>query len=59
LRTKGVRTSLWEKTIERLRGLDIEADAAEIAPVLRSVERRLARYIASGVARQCHQAARL
>src|SRR3990167_4832185 len=46
LRTKGVRTSLWEKTIERLRGLDIEADAAEIAPVLRSVERRLSRYIA-------------
>lgn len=46
LRTKGVRTSLWEKTIERLRGLDIESDAAEIAPVLRSVENRLARYIA-------------
>lgn len=46
LRTKGVRTALWEKTIERLRGLDIEADAAEIAPVLRSVEKRLARYIA-------------
>ena len=46
LRTKGVRTSLWEKTIDRLRGLDIEADATEIAPVLRSVERRLARYIA-------------
>jgi len=46
LRTKGVRTSLWEKTIERLRGLDIEADAVEIAPVLRSVEKRLARYIA-------------
>lgn len=45
LRTKGIRTSLWEKTIERLRGLDIEADAAEIAPVLRSVEKRLARYI--------------
>lgn len=46
LRTKGVRTSLWEKTISRLRGLDIEADAAEIAPVLRSVEKRLARYVA-------------
>ncbi len=46
LRTKGVRTALWEKTIKRLRGLDIEADAAEIAPVLRSVEKRLARYIA-------------
>jgi putative ATP-dependent endonuclease of OLD family len=46
LRTKGVRTSLWEKTISRLKNLDIEADAAEIAPVLRSVEKRLARYIA-------------
>lgn len=46
LRTKGVRTSLWEKTIDRLRGLDIEDDAVEIAPVLRSVEKRLARYIA-------------
>lgn len=46
LRTKGVRTTLWEKTIERLRGLNIEADATEIAPVLRSVERRLKRYIA-------------
>lgn len=46
LRTKGVRTTLWEKTIARLRGLDIEADAAEIAPVLRSVEKRLARYVA-------------
>ncbi len=46
LRTKEVRTSLWEKTIERLRGLDIEADATEITPVLRSVEKRLSRYIA-------------
>lgn len=46
LRTKGVRTSLWEKTIERLRGLDIESDTIEIAPVLRSVEQRLSRYIA-------------
>jgi putative ATP-dependent endonuclease of OLD family len=45
LRTKGVRTSLWEKTINRLRELDMEADAAELAPVLRSVEKRLARYI--------------
>jgi putative ATP-dependent endonuclease of OLD family len=46
LRAKGVRTSLWEKTIGRLRGLDIESDATEIAPVLRSVEKRLSRYIA-------------
>ncbi|WP_343726957.1 ATP-dependent nuclease [Burkholderia seminalis] len=46
LRAKGVRTRLWERTIESLRGLDIEADAEEIAPVLRSIERRLSRYIA-------------
>lgn len=45
LRAKGVRTSLWEKTIERLRGLDIEAHAGKIAPILRSVEKRLSRYI--------------
>lgn len=46
LRTKGIRTSLWETTISRLRELNIEADAAEIDPVLRSVEKRLARYVA-------------
>lgn len=46
LRTKGIRTTLWEKTIQRLRDLDLEADAAEITPVLRSVEQRLSRYIA-------------
>jgi len=46
LRTKGIRTTLWEKSIQRLRALDIEADAPEIAPVLRSIEQRLARYIA-------------
>lgn len=46
LRTKGVRTSLWEKTIDQLRNLDIEANATEIAPVLRSIEKRLSRYIA-------------
>jgi putative ATP-dependent endonuclease of the OLD family len=45
LRAKGVRTGLWEKTIERLRSLNIESDAAELAPVLRSVEKRLSRYI--------------
>ena len=46
LRAKGIRTSLWEKTINRLRELDIESDAQEIVPVLRSVEKRLSRYIA-------------
>ncbi len=46
LRTKGIRTTLWEKSIQQLRDLDIEANAPEIAPVLRSIEKRLARYIA-------------
>lgn len=46
LRAKGMRHSLWQKTISRLHGLDIEADATEIAPVLRSVEKRLSRYVA-------------
>lgn len=41
-----MRTTLWEQTIDRLCSLDIEADAAEIAPVLRSAKKRLARYIA-------------
>lgn len=45
LRTKGIRTSLWEKSIRRLRDLDVESDAAEIAPVLRDIEQRLAQYI--------------
>lgn len=46
LRTKGIRTALWEKTIAKLRTMDVEADAAEIAPVLRDIEKRLNRYIA-------------
>jgi putative ATP-dependent endonuclease of OLD family len=45
LRTKGIRTTLWEETIQRLRGLDIEAHATEIAPVLRTIEKKLAHYI--------------
>lgn len=45
LRTKGIRTTLWEKTISNLRALNIENDATEIAPVLREIERRLSRYI--------------
>ena len=47
LRLKGVRTGLWEKTIDRLRSLDIEKDATELEPVLKSIEQRLGRYIAS------------
>jgi putative ATP-dependent endonuclease of OLD family len=46
LRTKGIRTTLWEKTIAKLRTHDVATDATEIAPVLREIEQRLARYIA-------------
>ena len=46
LRTKGLRTTLWEKTIAKLRAMDVEKDATEIAPVLRDIEKRLNRYIA-------------
>jgi putative ATP-dependent endonuclease of the OLD family len=46
LRTKGIRTTLWEKTIANLRAMDVEKDATEIAPVLRDIEKRLSRYIA-------------
>lgn len=46
LRTKGIRTTLWEKTIAKLSAMDVEKDATEIAPVLREIEKRLSRYIA-------------
>jgi putative ATP-dependent endonuclease of OLD family len=45
LRTKGIRTELWERTIQRLREHDVAVDATDIAPVLRDIEKRLARYI--------------
>lgn len=45
LRIKGVRTGLWEKAISRLRTLNIEEDATELAPVLEAIERRLTRYV--------------
>jgi putative ATP-dependent endonuclease of OLD family len=48
LRAKGIRTSLWEKSIQRLRALDLEDDAAEITPVLREIEQRLSQYIPMG-----------
>src|SRR5690606_6851311 len=38
--------TLWEKTIAKLRDHNVEIDATEIAPVLREIEQRLARYIA-------------
>lgn len=49
LRLKGTRAGLWEKTIERLRGLDIEQDATNLQPVLQSIEARLGKYIATDV----------
>lgn len=48
LRLQNVRTGLWEKAIERLKALDIEKDALQLAPVLTSIEERLASYIPSG-----------
>jgi putative ATP-dependent endonuclease of OLD family len=49
LRLRGSRAGLWEKAIERLRGLDIEKDATHLDPVLKSIEERLGKYIASDV----------
>jgi putative ATP-dependent endonuclease of OLD family len=49
LRLRGSRAGLWEKAIERLRNLDIENDATHLQPVLKSIEARLGRYIASDV----------
>ena len=47
LRMQGVRTGLWEQSIKRLRELDppIDRDATDLAPVLATIEKRLAQYI--------------
>lgn len=47
LRLQGVRTGLWKSAIERLQNLDppIDQDAADLTPVLQSIEERLATYI--------------
>jgi putative ATP-dependent endonuclease of OLD family len=47
LRLQKVRTGLWEGAIKRLRALDIEKDAAELQPVLTSIEERLSSYVAA------------
>lgn len=49
LRLRGSRAGLWEKAISRLRELDIEKDATHLNPVLKSIEARLGKYIASDV----------
>ena len=47
LRTQGVRTGLWERSISRLRNLNppIGNDAHELTPVLENIEQRLSQYI--------------
>lgn len=50
LRLRGTRAGLWERTIERLRGLNIEEAATNLHPVLESIEARLGKYIATDVA---------
>jgi putative ATP-dependent endonuclease of OLD family len=50
LRLRGTRAGLWERAIERLRGLEIEKDASHLEPVLASIEARLGKYIASDFA---------
>jgi putative ATP-dependent endonuclease of OLD family len=44
---RSIRMGLWEKSIKRLRDLDppIAEDATDLAPVLESIEKRLAQYI--------------
>jgi len=49
LRLRGTRAGLWERAIERLRGLDIQQDATNLQPVLQSIEARLGAYIATDV----------
>lgn len=47
LRLQGIKTGLWENSIKRLRELDppIAQEAVELAPVLETIEKRLAEYI--------------
>lgn len=57
LRAKGVKTGLWEKSIGRLKDLDIGDDALELDGVLQEIEKRLGRYIptnADGRATRLH-----
>jgi putative ATP-dependent endonuclease of the OLD family len=47
LRLQKVRTGLWEQAINRLHALNIEDDAAELQPVLESIEERLSSYVSA------------
>ncbi len=50
LRIQGIRTGLWERSIKRLRELEppIADDAVDLAPVLETIEKRLAQYVHLG-----------
>jgi putative ATP-dependent endonuclease of OLD family len=47
LRQRGIRTGIWENTLQRLKNLDppIDEGAAALAPVLANIEERLGQYI--------------
>lgn len=47
LQRRNVRTGIWENAIEQLRGLTppIDEGAANLAPILENIEKRLAQYI--------------
>ncbi len=47
LRMQGAKTGLWERSIKRLRELDppIGDEAADLTPILKNIEARLAQYI--------------
>jgi putative ATP-dependent endonuclease of the OLD family len=47
LKQRNVRTGIWESSIDRLRGLDppIDEGAADLAPILENIEKRLGQYI--------------
>ena len=47
LRLQKVRTGLWEQAISRLKKLDIEQDAVELEPVLKSIEEKLSSYVSA------------
>jgi putative ATP-dependent endonuclease of OLD family len=47
LRQRKIRTGIWESSIQRLRELDppIDEGAADLAPVLENIEKRVGQYI--------------
>ena len=47
LKQRNVRTGIWKSSIDRLRGLDppIDEGAADLAPILENIEKRLGQYI--------------